>query len=272
MLVLPIVNKNRILNVQVTLKSAEKAKTGVSISEVIESDIIVNGRPFSKSYFYEGDNSKTMVDFIRTNLNSQNKKFSVTTKRAINSEVCDVYDVEIPPAKINDVFDSLYSKVLLDMQKETPGVLKSKYLSLKKIGFDEIFSDENVGKMRKIVSNVYDRSYWMNMFQEEGLIPMLQMLDLITMFDFVVVSEASISEEALVDMLSSFDRINSKDTKSLRNYYNMALDNCDIYGKMSYVCKMVYDRSFNLIQSSSQKKRNNVQLIKTTERELSQVA
>ena len=65
MLILPIVNKNRILNVQVTLRTAEKVRTGVKLTEVPESDVVVNGRPFSKSYFYDGDNSKTMVDFIR---------------------------------------------------------------------------------------------------------------------------------------------------------------------------------------------------------------
>lgn len=272
MLILPIVNKNRILNVQVTLRSAEKVRTGVNVSEIAESDIIVNGRPFSKSYFYEGVNSKTMVDFIRTNLNTQNKVFSITTKRRHNSDVCDVYDVEIPPIKVSDVFDNLYSRVLLDMQKETPGVLKSKYLSFEKVGLDDVFSDENISKVRKIVSTVYDRNYWMGMFQDGGLVPMLQIINLMSIFDFTVVSEASIKEEAIIDMLASFDKINSKDTKSLRNYYNMALANRDIYGKMSYVSKMVYDRPFNLIQSSSQKRRSGVQLVKVEERELNQVA
>ena len=68
---------------------------------------------------------------------------------------------------------------------------------------------------------------------------------------------------------SYLDKINYKDTKSLRNYYNMALANRDIYGKMSYVSKMVYDRSLNLIQSSSQKNKSKV---KSEERELNQVA
>lgn len=269
MLILPIVNKNRILNVKVTLRTAEKVRTGVKITEVPESDIVVNGRPFSKSYFYEGDNSKTMVDFIRTNLNSQSRCFFVTTKAVPNTDVCDMYGIELPPNKVDVVFDNLYSKVLLDMQKETPGVLKSKYLSLEKIGFDSIFSDENVSKLRQIVSNVYDRRYWMGMFQDDGLVPMLEILSLMNTFDFTVVSEASINEEAVVEMLASLDKINSKDTKSLRNYYNMALANRDIYGKMSYVNKMVYDRSLNLIQSSSQKKKSKV---KSEERELSQVA
>ena len=35
---------------------------------------------------------------------------------------------------------------------------------------------------------------------------------------------------------------------------------------------MVYDRTFNLIQSSSQRKQSGVRLVKVEERELSQVA
>ena len=272
MLILPIVNKNRILNVQVTLRTAEKVRTGVKLTEVPESDVVVNGRPFSKSYFYDGDNSKTMVDFIRTNLNSQSRCFFVTTKAVPNTDVCDMYGIELPPNKVDVVFDNLYTKVLLDMQKETPGVLKSKYLALEKVGFDSVFSDENVSKLRQIVANVYDQRYWMGMFQDEGLVPMLQIINLMNIFDFTVVSEASIREETITDMLESLDRINSKDTKSLRNYYNMALANRDIYGKMSYVSKMVYDRTFNLIQSSSQRKQSGVRLVKVEERELSQVA
>lgn len=270
MLILPIVNKNRILNVRVSLKGVEKARHGVNIADIFESDIIVNGRAFSKSYFSDSKDPKAMVDFIRNNLVSQNRGYSVVTKRALDTKTCDVYEVDVPPAKVSDVFDLLYSKALLDMQKEVPGVVKSKYLSLKNIGFDSIFSDDNVRKVRKIVSNVYDRNYWMGMFQEEGLTQMLQIINLMTLFDFVILSEASILESQMVEMISSFDKINSKDTKNLNNYYNMALDNRDIYGKMSYVSKMVYDRPLDLIQSSVQKR--NAQLIKTSERELNQVA
>ncbi len=270
MLILPIVNKNRVLNVRITLNSAYKVRTGVDISKISESDIIVNGRLFSKSFYNEG--YSCIVDFIRTNLCLYSKKFLITTKRGINSECCDIYEVDLPPTKINDAFDSLYGRVLVDMQKEIPGVIKSKYLSLKKIGFDKIFSDENISKIRKAVSNGYSKNDFINIFSENELIEALKIVEALNIFNCTVVSGASIFESSLVEMIDSFDRINSKDTKGLNNYYNMALENRDIYAKMAYVYKVVYGKDFNLIQSLSQKRKRDIQLVKVASGELSQIA
>ena len=49
MLVLPIVNRNRILNVRVSIKDASKVRTGVRLDNTMPSDIIVNGRSFLAS-------------------------------------------------------------------------------------------------------------------------------------------------------------------------------------------------------------------------------
>lgn len=269
LLILPIVNKDRVLNVLVTLRGAEKVRSGVSIDGVSESDIIVNGRCFSKSSFADSKDPLILVEFIRNNLVAQNKFFSVTTKTSVNSDLCDVYQVNGVPIRGNDIFDRLYAAALLDMQKETPNNLKGKYLSFKRVGLGDVFSDEKVSRMKKIIDNV-DSSSWMSFFKDDGLVDMLQMLDLLNLFDFTVVGGATISEDTFKGVLTSFAKISSKDTKSLNNYYNMAVENSDIYAKMSYVSKMIYDKPFNLIQSSNQ--RNSVQFVKGSERELSQVA
>ena len=264
MLVLPIVNKNRILNVKVSLKGITKVREEASNDDFLESDIIVNGRSFINSHFCNSASFNPIVDFIRANLVSQSKNYSVVTKKASNGAGFDVYKVDIPPAKVSDVFDRLYEKAVLDISKETPGILKSKYLTFKNIGLADVFSDENVQRVRKIVANVYDQSYWTGMFEEEGLTEMFQILDLINILNFTIVSGSSISEESLLAIRDSFDKINSKDTKSLNNYYNMAIDNQDIYGKMSYVSMMVFGRPLNLIKSGNQKK--TTQLVKSSER------
>ena len=49
MLILPIVNKNRVMNVEIKIKNASKIKTGVYSDDVGESDIIVNREKFSNS-------------------------------------------------------------------------------------------------------------------------------------------------------------------------------------------------------------------------------
>ena len=50
MLILPIVNKRRVMNVQIKLKDASKVRKGVCYDDAGESDIIVNREKFSVVY------------------------------------------------------------------------------------------------------------------------------------------------------------------------------------------------------------------------------
>lgn len=270
MLILPIVNKNKILNVRITLKGAEKIKSSVILSDYLESDIIVNGRSFLNSSFSEDRNPRVIVDFIRNNSVIQNRKYSITTKKSINSKGYDVYEVVMPPPKTSDVFDNLYSSMILDMQKETPGIVKSKYLSLKRCGFDEFFSDEHISKAKKIINSGVSRENIELLFQEEGLTEMGQILDYMRLFDWTIISEAMIPLDVFSQVLEPLNVICSKDTKSLKNYYNIALDNSNIYAKMVYISKLVYDKPYELIRTVS--KVEGVQLVKGNGRELKAVA
>lgn len=260
MLILPIVSKNKIFNVRVSFKNSEKIRTVMVDDETLESDIIVNGRSFLKSSFKDDTTPKMIPSFIRSHLIREQKWYSITTKATSTGE-CDVYDVLVPPVSFSDVFDTLYGSVVLDMQKETPGQEKGKYLSFEKIGLGEVFSDERISKVRRIVTSCSEDE-WADNFQEKGLWDMLQIVRTIGMFDFTIVSEATIPEDTMKNMLALFGKIQSKDTKSLNNYYNMALDNRDIYTKMAYVSKVVYDDPFNIIRTSSVNK--DVQFVKSS--------
>ena len=54
-------------------------------------------------------------------------------------------------------------------------------------------------------------------------------VDFINIFDCTVVSDTSIPEDSLQTVLKGLEAINTKDARSLRNYYNMALSNKEIY-------------------------------------------
>ena len=73
MLVLPIVNVDRILHVEVKLKSANKIKSGIRFSDASESEIIVNGKLFSESLYKDDKSRRAVVDFIR-NTSLRNKR------------------------------------------------------------------------------------------------------------------------------------------------------------------------------------------------------
>ena len=51
MLILPMINRNRVMNVELSLKDALKVKEGVHYDDAEESDIIVNNEKFSDSLF-----------------------------------------------------------------------------------------------------------------------------------------------------------------------------------------------------------------------------
>ena len=66
MLVLPIINKNRVMNVEVKLKNASKVRTGVCYDDADESEIIVSQANFSESSFSSSRDVSAPVDFIRS--------------------------------------------------------------------------------------------------------------------------------------------------------------------------------------------------------------
>ena len=81
MLVLPIVNRNRVMNVQVSLKDAEKLHNSVVLENTKESDVIVNQHNFLDSSYEQDKEDNSVVNFIRnTSLISQND-FLVTTRK-----------------------------------------------------------------------------------------------------------------------------------------------------------------------------------------------
>lgn len=261
MLVLPIINRNRILNVSVSYKEATKIRVDVELENTLPSDIIVSGKSFNSSAFYDSKDKNNIIEFIRNNSILYRRSVLVTTKNRSDSSNYDVYDVGVAPRKINRVTDMLYIRAILDLEKELPGVVRGKYLSFEELGFGEVFSDEKISRLRSIVTSNLTSS-WEKLFRENALMDMIETLEFLKSFDCTVVSEASIPDETMQQVLVSFGKICSRDTKSLNKYYSMAEENRDLYAKMSYVSKLVYGKPLDLIQSESQKNR---QLIKKDE-------
>ncbi|MCI7702241.1 MAG: hypothetical protein MSS28_04020 [Tenericutes bacterium] len=260
MLVLPIVNRNRILNVRVSLRNATKIRTDVELDDLLPSDIIVNGKSFNTSLFKDSKDKKTIIDFIRNNSILYKKNVLVTTKVRSNRNKYDVYEVLLPPRRVNDATDELYVRTILDMQKELPGTIRGKYVSLEELGLDEIFSDEKVSSLKQIIMSTPDSREWMELFRKQGLLELVDTLSFMRIFDCTVIGESSIAEDTIQQVLSSFEKVHSRDTKDLNKYYNMALGNRDVYAKMTYASKLLYGKPFDLIQSEAQKVR---QFVKT---------
>lgn len=258
MLILPIVNRNRILNVEVKLKNAIKIRTGVRFSDAAESEVLVNGIRLSESSFGKVRDDKAVLEFIRTNSLRYKRNYLITTREESDSLAYDVYEVEQPPKKVCEALDDLYVSVITDMRKEIPKNKRGRYLSFEKLGFGDALADEKIQTLEEVTKKTSDSKEIATLAEEAGVGDLVSMLDFLKIFDCTVVEETTISEENLQTVVESLRKLNTRDSRNLVNYYNMALSNRDIYSKLSTVNKLVYDKPLTLIQSKKQKQKQFV--------------
>ena len=265
MLILPIVNKNRVLNVRVKLKGTEKIRSAIMFPGAPESDVIVNGKKLSESHSFDSREKNATINFIRNNSILYPRNFLVTTRMVADSDVYDVYEVGQPPRKINDSLDELYDLALTDIRKEIPGIKRGRYLSFKKIGLDEVLTDEKIQMLERIVGDVKDSSQWPGLFEKAGIGDLPKILEFLNNFDCTVVEHTSIKEEDVEHIITTLEPLCTRETRNFISYYNTAMVNRDIYGKLSYINKLLYGRPLSLIQSNAQRQK---QLVKTSDTEL----
>lgn len=254
MLILPIVNKNRVMNVELRLRNAHKIKYDAWSDKVDESDIIVNREKFSDSSFKDSKEANAPTDFIRSKSILYPRDFYVTTKQKTNSKCYDVYKVNQPPRKVHSSLDKLYGKAITDLRKEIPGEKRrGRYVSFEKLGMNEYITDDKIARLQRIVKEEQDQTKWPEIFEREGIADIGSTIEFINNFECTVVSDTTIPENSLQDTLKSLEIINTRDYRNLNNYYKMAKKNADIYTKLSYINKIMYDRPLSLIQSERQK-------------------
>ena len=164
-----------------------------------------------------------------------------------------MYEVEQPPRKVNDALDNLYVSAITDMRKEIPGNKRGRYLSLDKLGIGDILTDEKIETLGVVVRNTGNPEELNSMLSKTGISDLVDTIDFLKLFDCTVVEDTTIAEEALQGMVDSLKKLNTRETRNLASYYNMALKNRDIYSKLSTINKMVYGKPLTLIQSKRQK-------------------
>ncbi len=255
MLVIPVNKEGRIYSIGFGIKNKEKIGTNVFDESLLESDIVVNSEKFSDSSYRDSVMESAPTDFIRSRSIYYQRDIKITTRSRSNSQNYDVYRVVQPPRKVNDSLDCLYGKAITDIRKEIPdSSVKGRYVSLKKIGIDELFSEERINKMKKVIEEENDSSRWPEMFEKEGIGDFQDIVDFLDVFEFTMLSNRALPEASLQDALDSLSIINTRDFRSLRNYRDMAKTNMEVLSRLSYVKQVLQSRPLSLVYDKEKAK------------------
>lgn len=251
MIVLPIVNRGRILNVEVTLKDVSKVGSKTSGFNINSSDIMIHNKKYNDSFYNKNiATPKTVMNFLRENGKIGKSNVLVTTK-ADDKGLFDIYDIKYPSDKVSDGFDNLIGTLLLDLKNESINK-KGRYLDLYKLGVFDLITDERLTHLEYLSQNMnqLNISKYIEEHDLRGLFKLIQAMD---MFEFTVISKSSITEEEFNSFTNFLGPTNSKDYNSLLNYYDLAKNNKNEYSKLSYIYKIINNKPLNLIQKRKEK-------------------
>lgn len=128
------------------------------------------------------------------------------------------------------------------------------------MGVGSHLTDEKIERLEYVVKNISDTTKWPALFRREGVDDLVETLDFLSGFECTVVPNSSVNEEQLQGIVEALSRVNTRESRNLNSYYNMACDNRDVYSRLSYVNKLVNDKPLDLIQSQRQREK---QFVKT---------
>ncbi len=256
MLVLPIINKDRILNVEVRLKNIKKLDNqNIDTSKYTESNIYVGLYDFNNSSYNEKNlDSYNITLFIRNSGILKKNKFIVTTK-SYDKNICDFYEISYPNNKISDGFDRLYGEVINDIRNKNINEEKGHYLDFKRMGITDVLNIENINKLEEISLN--HNSNYSRAIKEANLMPLLDILKFIDMLELNVIEGTSLKVSDYNRIANKFIKLNTKDTKSIYSYYNIASNNKEIYSLISRLYYIINNRSMEWINNPKTKIKEN---------------
>lgn len=252
MIVLPIINRGRIINVAVKLKTATKIANNISDFNIGPSDIIINHNKYSDSVYQQHTTTpKSAMEFIRSGAKVGKSSILVSTKENPVTGLYDIYEIPYLSEKVTDGIDNMIGTMLLDLKNESNSQ-KGRYLDLRKIGALDNITEDKLEKLKYASDNL--KYMDVNKYiRENDLQNLFKTLEIFNMFDFTILKKSIIPLEEFNNIMNFLEPTNSKDYNNLKHYYDIAKSNQEEYSKLSYLNKIVNNKSLNLIHSSKEK-------------------
>lgn len=254
MLVLPIVNHGKVKNVKIRLKNVVKLERRDDFLNLNASDVLVNQSNFLGTSYK--NNNDSVVEFIRNFSLVRQSDYLVTTKEENKPGSFGVYQVKQPPKFVNAALDNLYASVITDMRLERPdsnGNYRGRDVSLEKLGFHEVLTDEKIEKLERIVKSEPSRGKWPRLFEEAGISDIPQMFEFLKCFEFTVISGTSFYESEFQTMEAILEQLNNPLAREWGKYHQKAKSNQEIYSKLSKAYYLIYQQPYSLIMSEKQR-------------------
>ena len=189
MIILPICNRERILNVEVELKKARKVARKVNDFNVKPCDVMVNGYRYSESHFSKDiATPKSIMNFIRTNSKTGRSSILISTKE--EDGVYDIYELEGVNDKVSDGVDNLIGTLILALKNES-STQKGRYLDLSKI---ELFDEITLDRVRELefLSKNMDKLNISKYIEEHDLRCLFRLLQSMDEFSFTIIKNSLI--------------------------------------------------------------------------------
>lgn len=251
MIVLPIVNRGRILNVEVTLKDVSKVGSKTTDFNINSSDIIIHNKKYNDSFHSKNvATPKSVMGFLRENGKIGKSNILVTTK-SDEKGLFDIYDVKYPKDKVSDGLDNLIGTLILDLKNESASQ-KGRYLDLYKLGVFDIITDDRLSDLEFLSKNM-GKINIAKYVEEHDLRCLFKLIQAMDMFNFKVINKSVISLDKFDSFTEFLEPTNSKDYNSLLNYSDLAKNNKNEYSKLSYIYKIINNKPLNLIQTTKEK-------------------
>ncbi len=243
---MPILRGNNVINVKVSLKNKELVGKSTYIQNLNESEIVIGDKKFSDSIFSkENDNTKSIMSFIRHHsINVGNNTFTVSTREEKESNLYDVYSIDLPPKYVSAGLDELFSSAVLDLKRTIPNSIKGRNISLKQLGVLKELDSDRIKELKNFSFKNGDEKF-------EDLI---DTLNFIKLFDFEIINKSVVNKEIIEYFIKTQEKTNTDFYKQLKKYYKIATENQEIYNKLSYINIAIYDKPLGLIHISNKDK------------------
>lgn len=257
MIIIPIINNNKIKQVKIELANIYKIEKDKDYSSIEANDIIIGSESFKNSRFNKKNQSiSSILDFIRTSYIHSKSPTLISTKYYNSEHNYDLYQINPPLKSITTGLDNLYASIILDLKNCIPDAIKGKYIDLEKLELTSHITDEKLELLQIIASNLQQnesKKDYLKILQENELDNLIETLRFMELFYCEIIPNASIDIDNYKKVLKSMSKVNTKEAKDLKNLYIIAKNNEQSYYKLSKLYNIVYNEPLHWIHSSKEK-------------------